>query len=160
MRQVGCERRADPVQRCPVDRWHLLLTIVAVEYGGTFMLRVVRGRVPMTPFQRAFARAGHAHAGVLVLATPICQVVADAADLSGFQGTLARDGGVARCDPVSGRVLLLLDGERPHRAQPVDLAPLRPRGRVGGKHRRPRDRPPALAVPMGADPPTLSSAGR
>jgi hypothetical protein len=68
----------------------LLLTIVAVEYGGTFMLRVVRGRVPMTPFQKAFARAGHAHAGVLVLAALICQVLADAAELNGFQGILAR----------------------------------------------------------------------
>ena len=70
----------------------LLLTIVAVEYGGTFMLRVVRGRVPMTPFQRSFARAGHAHAGMLVLAALICQVLVDAADLSGFTGTLARSG--------------------------------------------------------------------
>ncbi len=70
----------------------LLLAIVAVEYGGTFMLRVVRGRVPMTPFQKAFARAGHAHAGVLVLAALICQVLADAAELTGFQGTLARSG--------------------------------------------------------------------
>ena len=70
----------------------LLLTIVAVEYGGTFMLRVVRGRVQMTPFQKAFARAGHAHAGVLVLAALICQILADAADLSGFQGILARGG--------------------------------------------------------------------
>jgi hypothetical protein len=70
----------------------LLLTIVAVQYGGTFMLRVVRGGVPMTPFQKAFARAGHAHAGVLVLAALICQILADAADLSGFQGILARGG--------------------------------------------------------------------
>ena len=70
----------------------LLLTIVAVEYGGTFMLRVVRGRVLTTPFQKSFARAGHAHAGVLVIAALICQVLADAADLSGFQGVLARSG--------------------------------------------------------------------
>jgi hypothetical protein len=46
----------------------------------------------MTPFQRAFARAGHAHAGVLVLGALNCQVLADAADLSGFSGTLARSG--------------------------------------------------------------------
>jgi len=45
----------------------LLLTIVAIEYGGWFMLRVVRGRQPATPFQQAFFRAGHAHAGVLVI---------------------------------------------------------------------------------------------
>jgi len=65
---------------------------VAVEYGGTFMLRIVRGRVPMTPFQKAFARAGHAHAGVLVIAALICQVLADAAQLNGFPATLARSG--------------------------------------------------------------------
>jgi putative transposase len=35
----------------------LLLTIVAIEYGGWFMLRVVRGRQPTTPFQQAFFRA-------------------------------------------------------------------------------------------------------
>jgi hypothetical protein len=70
----------------------LLLTVVAVEYGGTFMLRVVRGRVPMTPFQRSFARAGHAHAGVLVIAALICQILADAANVNGLQGTLARSG--------------------------------------------------------------------
>jgi len=70
----------------------LVLTIVAVELGGVFMLRVVRGSVPTTPFQRAFSRAGHAHAGVLVLAALICQILADAADLSGIPGALARSG--------------------------------------------------------------------
>jgi hypothetical protein len=30
------------------------------------MLRIVRGRETVTGFQHAFARAGHAHAGVLV----------------------------------------------------------------------------------------------
>ncbi len=75
----------------------LLLTVVAVEYGGTFMLRVVRGRVPMTPFQRSFARAGHAHAGVLVIAALVCQLLADAADVSGLEGTVddLKDGGEA-----------------------------------------------------------------
>lgn len=70
----------------------LLLTIVAVEYGGTFMLRVVRGRVPMTSFQKSFARAGHAHEGVLVIAALVSQILADAADVSGLQGTPARSG--------------------------------------------------------------------
>jgi hypothetical protein len=70
----------------------LLIAIVAVEWGGTFMLRVVRGRVPLTPFQRAFSRAGHAHAGVLVIAALICQILADAADLDGFPSMLARSG--------------------------------------------------------------------
>jgi hypothetical protein len=70
----------------------LLLTLVAVESGGVFLLRIVRGRVPKTPFQQTFARAGHAHAGVLVLAALVCQIYADAATLGGFQETLARSG--------------------------------------------------------------------
>jgi hypothetical protein len=70
----------------------LLIAVVAIEWGGTFMLRVVRGRVPLTPFQQAFARAGHAHAGVLVTLALVCQILADAADLSGVAATLARNG--------------------------------------------------------------------
>jgi len=36
----------------------LLLTIVAVEFGGLTMLRIVRGRQPATEFQKSFARDG------------------------------------------------------------------------------------------------------
>src|ERR671932_2767980 len=70
----------------------LLLTIVAIEYGGWFMLRVVRGRQPTTPFQQAFFRAGHAHAGVLVTLALVGQILADAARLSGPLAVLARNG--------------------------------------------------------------------
>jgi hypothetical protein len=70
----------------------LLLTIVAIEYGGWFMLRVVRGRQPTTPFQQAFFRAGHAHAGVLVTLALVGQILADAAHLSGALAVLARNG--------------------------------------------------------------------
>ena len=70
----------------------LLLTLVAVEYGGWFLLRVVRGRQPATPFQQAFFRAGHAHAGVLVTLALVGQILADAARLSGPLAVLARNG--------------------------------------------------------------------
>ena len=70
----------------------LLLTLVAVEYGGWFLLRVVRGRQPATPFQQAFFRAGHAHAGVLVSLALVGQILADAAHLSGALAVLARNG--------------------------------------------------------------------
>ncbi len=70
----------------------LLLAFVAVEYGGTHVLRMVRGRFPATPFQQNFARAGHAHAGVLVILALVGQIFADAADLNGLQGTFARSG--------------------------------------------------------------------
>ncbi len=70
----------------------LLLTIVAVEYGGWFMLSVVRGRQPMTDFQKAFARAGHAHAGVLVILSLVCQIYVDATHMNPTLAFLARDG--------------------------------------------------------------------
>lgn len=70
----------------------LLLTIVFVEYGGLFVLRIVRGSFPMTEFQRAFARAGHAHAAVLVTLALVGQLFADAAGLEGLPSVLARNG--------------------------------------------------------------------
>jgi hypothetical protein len=73
----------------------VLLTIVGIEFGGWFMTRIVRGQVPMTPFQKTFARAGHAHAGVLVTLSLVTLVLADAADLTGVLGWLARLGAPA-----------------------------------------------------------------
>ncbi len=70
----------------------LILSIVAVESGGLFMLTVVRRFVPATPFQLAFFRAGHAHAGVLVTLALASQLFVDAVALDGIQGTLARSG--------------------------------------------------------------------
>ncbi len=70
----------------------LLLTLVAVEYGGWFMLRIVRGRQPVTEFQQAFFRAGHAHAGVLVILALVGQILVDATSLFGPLADLARDG--------------------------------------------------------------------
>lgn len=68
----------------------ILLTVPTIEIGGWFMTRIVRGLVPMTPFQKAFARAGHAHAGVLVILSLVCLLYADAADLHGAVGWIAR----------------------------------------------------------------------
>jgi hypothetical protein len=70
----------------------VLLTIVGIEVGGWFMVRVVGGHVPMTDFQKSFARAGHAHAGVLVTLGLVTLVLADAAALDGVLGWLARVG--------------------------------------------------------------------
>ena len=69
----------------------LLLTILAIEYGGYFMLRVVRGRQPATPFQQAFFRAGHAHAGVLVILSLVALLYADATNITGPLAILARN---------------------------------------------------------------------
>ena len=45
----------------------VLLTVIGIAYGGTFLLRVVRGSQPANDLQKSFFRAGHAHAGVLVI---------------------------------------------------------------------------------------------
>jgi Ni,Fe-hydrogenase I cytochrome b subunit len=68
----------------------LLLTIVTVEFGGYYLTTVVRGQVELTEFQQAFARAGHAHAGVLVILSLVAVIMADAAGLHGGLGWVAR----------------------------------------------------------------------
>jgi hypothetical protein len=70
----------------------LLVSLVLVAYGGTFLLRVLRGSQPATEFQRGFFRAGHAHAGVLLLLALVCQLYLDAAGLAGGWRWLAGTG--------------------------------------------------------------------
>jgi Ni,Fe-hydrogenase I cytochrome b subunit len=70
----------------------LLLSIVIVESGGLYMLQIVRRRVDLTGFQQAFARAGHAHAGVLVIFSLVCQFLADNVTLDQPLATIARTG--------------------------------------------------------------------
>jgi hypothetical protein len=70
----------------------LLLSLVTVETGGLYMLKIVRGKAEVTPFQEKFARAGHAHAGVLLLLALLVQPYADATTQDGFIGWLSRAG--------------------------------------------------------------------
>jgi hypothetical protein len=70
----------------------ILLTVVTIEFGGYFMTRIVRGQVPMTDFQKSFARAGHAHAGVLVIFGLVGLLYVDQTNLSGFWLWLGRTG--------------------------------------------------------------------
>lgn len=70
----------------------LLLALVTVETGGMYLVRLVRGRAPATPFQLAFARAGHAHAAVLLVLALVCQLLADATAQTGVLDWLSRSG--------------------------------------------------------------------
>jgi hypothetical protein len=70
----------------------LLLALVTVETGGLYLVKLWRSSEGVTPFQIGFARAGHAHAGVLLILGLLCQVFADQTDLSGFADWLARSG--------------------------------------------------------------------
>jgi len=70
----------------------LLVAILPIEFGGYYLTEVVRGDQQVTEFQLAFARAGHAHAGVLVILGLVGLVLADATRLTGVLGILARHG--------------------------------------------------------------------
>ena len=70
----------------------ILLTIVTIQFGGWFMTKIVRGDVPMTDFQKSFARAGHGHAGVLVILSLVGLLYVDSTSLSGFFLWLGRLG--------------------------------------------------------------------
>ncbi len=70
----------------------LLVTVPTIELGGMAVLRIIRGQKPATDLQRRFSRAGHAHAGVLVILALVAQLYADVADLDGPADSLARLG--------------------------------------------------------------------
>ncbi|MBT1704704.1 hypothetical protein KK060_15525 [Fulvivirgaceae bacterium PWU20] len=72
-----------------------LVTIPSIEYGGYFLLTVLSGsfkKIEFNNFQKAMFRAGHAHAGVLVILSLICQVLADHAALSTLWVWMVRAG--------------------------------------------------------------------
>lgn len=70
----------------------LLVSLVTVETGGLYLVRLVRGAAPATPFQLGFARAGHAHAAVLLVLSLTALLYADAVHLAGLWGWLSRVG--------------------------------------------------------------------
>lgn len=66
----------------------VLLTVIAIAYGGTFLLRVVNGNVPTNDLQRSYFRAGHAHAGMLVTLGLVVLLLLGQADVPGWSYTL------------------------------------------------------------------------
>ena len=62
-----------------------LITIPSIQYGGYFLLRLLSGshqELELNDFQKAMFRAGHAHAGVLVILSLVCQLLADEVSLA------------------------------------------------------------------------------
>src|SRR5581483_6894133 len=61
-----------------------LIVIPTIQYGGYFLLTSLMDKgsgYMQNPLRQNFFRAGHAHAGVIVILSLICQVLADAAVL-------------------------------------------------------------------------------
>lgn len=62
-----------------------LITVPTIEFGGVFLLKMLRTREAGymdNPLRQNLFRAGHAHAGVIVILSLICQVLVDAIYLS------------------------------------------------------------------------------
>ena len=70
----------------------LLLSLVTVETGGLYLVKLWRSSEGVTEFQIGFARAGHAHAGVLLVLSLTALLYADTAGLSGAWNWIARSG--------------------------------------------------------------------
>ena len=63
----------------------ILITVPTIQYGGYFLLTSLmnKGSGYMdNPLRQNFFRAGHAHAGVIVILALVCQVLADSAALA------------------------------------------------------------------------------
>src|SRR5271167_3519577 len=62
----------------------ILITVPTIQYGGYFLLTSLMNKSSgymENPLRQNFFRAGHAHAGVMVILSLVCQVLADAAVL-------------------------------------------------------------------------------
>ena len=61
-----------------------LIIVPTIQYGGYFLLTSLMSKSSgymENPLRQNFFRAGHAHAGVIVLLSLVCQMLADSAAL-------------------------------------------------------------------------------
>jgi hypothetical protein len=96
------QRRTDlePTNILPIAA---VLSLVTVEYGGWALLTLITGREGLAQWQRGFFRAGHAHAGVLLVLSLVYLLYLPRADFSDglewvaggvlLAGVLAQSGG-------------------------------------------------------------------
>lgn len=62
----------------------VLLILVTVAYGGTFLLKVSTGSQPTNDLQKSFFRAGHAHAGVLIILGLLVKILVSSEGVPGW----------------------------------------------------------------------------
>ena len=73
----------------------LLITVTGIAYGGVSLLRSIARRTPGyldNPVRQSLFRAGHAHAGVLVILALVALPYIDQAGLPGGRASLLRWG--------------------------------------------------------------------
>jgi hypothetical protein len=73
----------------------ILITVPTIEFGGVYLLRMLRMREAGymdNPIRQSLFRAGHAHAGVIVILSLVCQVLVDSIVLPGPLAWIVRIG--------------------------------------------------------------------
>jgi len=73
----------------------ILITVPTIQYGGYFLLTSLTNKSSgymENPLRQNFFRAGHAHAGVIVILSLVCQILADAAVLPAYLLWMVRFG--------------------------------------------------------------------
>jgi hypothetical protein len=71
----------------------VLITIPTIQYGGYFLLTSLVNKSSgymENPMRQNFFRAGHAHAGVIVILSLVCQILADSAVLPSLLAWVVR----------------------------------------------------------------------
>lgn len=120
----------------------LLISVPTIEFGGTFLLSILSGKhSEFTGFQRSMFRAGHAHAGVLVILALVAQVFTDQANLSAPIAWAVRIGFVAAPILVSGGFFGAANRQRQDPAGRIHLAAVDRRFCAGRKSDRAGNRP-------------------
>jgi len=100
----------------------LLITVPTIAFGGVSLLAFLMRDVPGyrdNPVRRGLWRAGHAHAGVLVLFSLVALLYVDQADLSDTWKTLVRTSIVAA--PILMPLGFFLSVARPSDTKPSKL---------------------------------------
>jgi hypothetical protein len=88
----------------------ILITVPTIQYGGYFLLTSLMnksGGYMENPLRQNFFRAGHAHAGVIVILSLVCQILSDAAVSSHPLALVRSNRGTAFGNSHFGGVLLL-----------------------------------------------------
>ncbi len=70
----------------------VLLAAITVTTGGWLLTRISQGKIEVTGFQKSFYRAGHAHAGTLIVLGLVCLMLTEATSLTGVWMWLSRTG--------------------------------------------------------------------
>ena len=103
----------------------ILITVPTIEFGGAFLLRMLKTSEPGyvdNPLRQNLFRAGHAHAGVLVILSLVIQLLADGLRAPAAMTLIARLG--APCAAIVMPLGFFLSVASPKAQKPNQLIAL------------------------------------